>query len=447
MAGNQAAMDEIARLRWVAEQKSLNEENNAEQNLSIEDARRLVHELRVHQIELEMQNDELRRTRHELELSVARYFELYDLAPNGYLSIDEKGVITQANLTLANLLGLQRNELVKKHFTDYIYSEDQDIYYHYRKNLFKKPFSGNCELRLKRKDSSCFWARLESLTACDEQGAMVCRTAVSDINYLKTIEESLIAAREKAEAANIAKSRFLANVTHELRTPLNAIIGFSQLVSMSGIDDRQAELVGWIKYSSNNLLEIINDIMDFSKIEAKKLKLEKNIFDINDIAEKTVKMMSILAEKKKIELGYEIDPAINYKLYGDPFRIKQIIVNLIANAIKFTSKGEVKVKIYESEKKENVSNVSIEVSDTGIGISSDDVDEIFERFYQVDDSSTRRYGGTGLGLSIVKGIVEMLNGKIFVESRLGSGSRFVVTIPFDMKEKASKSLKEPETAV
>jgi len=442
MAGNQAAMDEIARLRWVAEQKSLNEENDSEQNLSIEDARRLVHELRVHQIELEMQNDELRRTRHELELSVARYFELYDLAPNGYLSIDEKGVVTQANLTLANLLGLQRNELVKKHFTDFIYSEDQDIYYHYWKTMFKKPFSASCELRLKRKGAASFWGRLESVTACDEQGTRLCRAAVSDISYLKTVEEALIAAREKAEAANIAKSRFLANVTHELRTPLNAIIGFSQLVSMSGIDDKQAELVGWIKYSSNNLLEIINDIMDFSKIEAKKLKLEKKIFDVNDIAEKTVKMMSILAEKKKIALGCEIDPAINYKLYGDPFRIKQVIVNLIANAIKFTARGEVKVKIYESEKKENIANISFEVSDTGIGISSDDVNEIFERFYQADDSSTRRYGGTGLGLSIVKGIVEMLDGKIHVESQLGSGSRFVVTIPFDTKEQAAESSKE-----
>ncbi|MEX0819223.1 MAG: response regulator [Pirellulaceae bacterium] len=231
-------------------------------------------------------------------------------------------------------------------------------------------------------------------------------------------------AKEAAEAADKAKSEFLANMSHEIRTPMNGVIGMTELLAGTPLTNEQREFLNHAQQSAESLLRLLNDILDFSKIEAGHLELEEVEFGIRDCVGKAVKLLTLKADDKGLELASRIDPAIPNQLCGDPGRLRQIIVNLVGNAIKFTSRGEVVVDVNPEELTPASATLHVTVRDTGIGISQDKQQRVFEAFSQADASTTRQFGGTGLGLTISKRLVEMMGGRIWVESEPGTGTTF-----------------------
>ncbi len=664
--------------------------------LSPDEIRATLHELRVHQIELEMQNEELRAAQAAIEAGRARYFDLYDLAPVGYCTLSEQGLILEINLTAATLLGTARGALVSQPISHFILKEDQDTYYLHRKQLFETGEPQECELRLVKPDGTNFWARLTATAAQAEDGAHLCRVALSDVAERKRVEEALresearfrsyiehspygvfvtdgqgryvdvnpaaeriagysatqltsmsipdllaaesresgldqfhtlvaagrlstelgfrradgslrywsvsatrigpdrylgfvedITARKRAEKAlraeherleyvlsatgtgidiidgdfnlhyvntgwqkvygdpagrkcheyfnglsepcpgcgiptaletkeavvtdevlprennrpievhiipfqnaeghwlvaevnvditdrkrseevlrernealeastaranemaavakraNAAKSEFLANMSHELRTPMNGVIGMTGLLLDTELTEEQREYAEIVRSSGDALLGLINDILDFSQIEARKLKLEVLDFDLQSLLDDFASTLTLRTNEKGLELLCAADPDVPTLLSGDTGRLRQILTNLTGNAVKFTDRGEVALRVSRARDnrraREDSCLLRFSVRDTGIGIPADKIGILFQQFTQVDASTTRKFGGAGLGLAISRQLAEMLGGEIGVVSVEGQGSEFWFTARFDLQAEAARA--------
>ena len=260
---------------------------------------------------------------------------------------------------------------------------------------------------------------------------------VEDITSQVILSEQLTKAKLEAEKATRTKSEFLANMSHEIRTPIHTIIGMSELLQETSLDAEQKEYAGQVEFSAEVLLSLINDILDVEKIEAGKLKLERIEMDVLDVAYSAVDLVALEAHKKNLETVLYIDPDVKHLVYGDPTRLRQVIVNLFNNAMKFTHEGEIELKISTVEETASDIVLLFRVRDTGIGIPKAKLDKLFKGFSQVDSSTTRKYGGTGLGLTISKNLAGLMSGEIGVESKESIGSTFWFTAKFKKQDKES----------
>jgi signal transduction histidine kinase/DNA-binding response OmpR family regulator len=291
---------------------------------------------------------------------------------------------------------------------------------------------------VEQQDTDGRWLRIDDRRTAD--GGLV--SVFVDVTELKEAEVEMARARDAAEAANRAKSEFLANMSHEIRTPMNGVIGMNGLLLRTGLDEHQRKYAEAVQSSADSLLGIINDILDISKLEACQVQLESLDFDLEALVEDVVELLSPRAAEKGLEIAAFVDPAARGAFQGDPTRLRQIMLNLLANAVKFTEQGHVGVEARATPSTEGRARLRIEISDTGIGLAPEARARLFRKFEQADGSITRRFGGTGLGLSICRELVELMGGQIGVDDRPGDGSVFWVELDLARRE-ASAATPEP----
>jgi two-component system sensor histidine kinase/response regulator len=371
------------------------------------------------------------RAEAALRESEERFRGTFENAAVGIAHKDLEGRFLRVNQTFCEIVGYYHDELLSKRWQEITHPDDlATSQSHYRPLLSGESSSFSLEKRYVRKDHSLVWVDISVSLQRDEAGSPAYAIVViQDISERKRLEDELRKAKETAEAANRAKDEFLANVSHEIRTPMNAILGMTELALDTPLNEAQRQYLKTVKSAADNLLGIINDLLDFSKIEAGKLALDPADFFLRATLGDTLRTLAIRAHKKGLELVSHVQPDVPDALIGDAGRLRQVLLNLVGNAIKFTEEGEVVVRVEVASDLATAGDVGLRftVRDTGIGIPSEKQESIFRAFEQEDASTTRRYGGTGLGLTIAARLVTLMGGTITVESQPGRGSSFAFT--------------------
>ncbi|HEY6359383.1 MAG TPA: response regulator, partial [Vicinamibacterales bacterium] len=377
---------------------------------------------------------------HRLEASEERYRQLFDRSLPGVYESTSDGRILNCNEPFARILGYPSREVCMQsraggHYVDPTAREA------FLTRLRQEKSLADFENRLRTLEGRPLWV-LESAFLVEGRLGEPDRIegTIIDITQRKEAEEALQKAMEAAEAANRAKSEFLANMSHEIRTPMNGIVGMSELALGTDLTNEQREYIEMVALSADSLLSLINDILDFSKIEARRLELDMADFDLSQLVDDIMRALAPRAHQKGLELAYHVDADVPPTLRGDPMRLRQIVLNLVTNGIKFTEKGEVVLHVTRERLEGAQTTLHFSVRDTGIGIAPEKRAHIFETFTQADASTTRKYGGTGLGLAIASQLTGLMNGRIWVESQLGTGSEFHVTLPFEVRPNAEPKI-------
>jgi PAS domain S-box-containing protein len=374
-----------------------------------------------------------KKAQETLAESEARFRTLFDQTAIGVCVADLDRRLIETNTAYQEITGYSAEELVGMSTLELTHPEDR-AHDTGSRRTFASDDSDNYrrEKRYVCKDGRVVWANAASSLVRDEHGEpRFIMGVVEDVTERKRAQAELEKAKEEAEAANRAKSDFLANMSHEIRTPMNGVIGMSDLLADTDLDSEQREYVGTVRSSGETLLSLINDVLDFSKIEAEKVELENIVFDLRTSVEDTAVLLAGRAQSKGLEIASLVDYDVPTTLSGDPGRLRQVLTNLLGNAIKFTEEGEILLKAELCEETENEVLVLFEIRDTGIGLDEEQMEHLFESFVQADTSTTRRYGGTGLGLAISERLAKLMGGGIRVESEPGEGSTFYFTARFE----------------
>ena len=347
------------------------------------------------------------------------------------MTTDPSGIITDVNKQMEALTGCTRDELIGAPFKD-CFTDPGRAEAGIKRVLNEKSVT-DYELTARTRDGKQTVVSYNATTFYDRsrtlQGVFA---AARDITERKRVERELQHAKAAAESASRTKSDFLASMSHEIRTPMNAIMGIADLLAKTSLTPEQDKYVQIFRRSGDNLLNLINDILDLSKVEASQLDLEKTGFSLSDHLEKVIEMVAPRAQEKNLSLDCEIEPSVSNDLVGDPTRLRQVLLNLLGNAIKFTETGNVSLKVELDGDSSVPTALRFTVTDTGIGITEDKLAAIFERFTQADSSTTRRFGGSGLGLTISKRLVELMGGRVWVASDVDKGSTFGFAVPFEI---------------
>lgn len=362
------------------------------------------------------------------------------------MTTDPSGIISDVNKQMEALTGSTRDELIGAPFKDCF--TDPDRAEAAIKLVLSEKSVTDYELTARARNGKQTVVSYNATTFYDRnrtlQGVFA---AARDVTEQKRVELELNEARAVAESASQTKSDFLASMSHEIRTPMNAIMGIADLLAQTKLSPQQDKYVQIFRRAGDNLLNLINDILDLSKVEASQLELERTSFDLIEQIEIVMEMVAARAQQKGLGLSCEIAPDVPKKVIGDPTRLRQVIMNLLGNAIKFTASGTVSLQVEPDLDPLLPTALRFSVEDTGIGIPGDTLPRVFERFTQADSSTTRRFGGSGLGLTISKRLVELMDGRIWVESKVEHGSTFSFVVPLEVETNETQAAAVTEGAI
>ena len=392
----------------------------------IEDIKRLVHLLQVHQIELEHQNQELRITQEELEVSRNKYVNLFDFSPIPYFTLDPDGIIKEVNLSASKMFGIDRSKLIGKRFITYIPLNEKDIFNSFIKTVFNSSVKHSCELKVMNKDKRIFYVLLEGLKLDDMlESDQKCQVALIDLTEYKRIEDSLRKSNEELKILNTTKDKFFSIITHNLRSPFEAMLNYSELLATELETLSQEEIIQFSRGLDeilNNLYGLLENLFHWSMMQRNMLENNPENLNLYDLVNKIIRISNQSAKEKNISLFNNINTGT--LVYADIDMLRLVVRNLIVNAIKFTqTKGQIIVSSIERD-----DFIEVSVQDTGIGIESEKASELFNfnKLFTTDGTAGEK--GTGLGLPLCKEFVERNDGKIWVESELGKGSKFTFTL-------------------
>jgi PAS domain S-box-containing protein len=358
------------------------------------------------------------------------------------MTTDPAGIITDVNKQMEALTGCTRDELIGAPFKD-CFTDPARAEAGIKRVLSEKSVT-DYELTARARDGKQTVVSYNATTFYDRSRTLKgVFAAARDVTETKRVQVELQQAKAAAESASRTKSDFLASMSHEIRTPMNAIMGIADLLAKTALTPEQDKFVQIFRRSGDNLLNLINDILDLSKVESSQLDLERTGFSLNDHLEKVMEMVAPRAQEKELILLCEIAPGVSNDLVGDPTRLRQVLLNLLGNAIKFTQSGSVSLRVEPDGNGVVPTALRFTVTDTGIGIAGDKLDQVFERFTQADSSTTRRFGGSGLGLTISRRLVELMGGRIWVESQVDEGSLFAFAVPFEVTAVANRPVAAP----
>lgn len=380
----------------------------------------------------------------DLERAEQRFQRIFEYAIEGLFQTHPDGYFIRANPALAKFFGYSNPKDLMTNVSDlasqlYVHSEDRD---RFKKLMSIQDQVNDFEAQMYKKNGEIFWVQINARNVRHKDGQIrYYEGFLVDIDARKKAEQKE-QERKALEMANQAKSEFLANISHEIRTPLNAVIGLGKLLKKTPLTDIQKEYLSDILNSSQTLLELISDILDYSRIELDQIKLMSTHFFLMDIYQSIISIFKHQVQSKKMAMILHISPECAIELIGDPIRIKQALVNLVGNAVKFTNNGQVWIQAESLHEESDKIYISISVSDTGVGIQKSDQNIIFQAFTQVESNTSRKYCGAGLGLAICEKLVHLMQGKLFVTSIPSKGSTFTITLPFTYTDSNSRQ-KQP----